>query len=125
MPGARVLAFSSSFSLGSGGRLPVASSLSPHRCCVEDIPTGLLVDMAETFFGIYIPRSGTTAHLSVQVTPSSLTAFQNWLLFPALLSNTRSSQLSKFPRGTGTKWEVAAVTSISQASSDLWKVKPD
>ena len=25
-------------SLGSGGQLPVASSLSPHRCCVADIP---------------------------------------------------------------------------------------
>ena len=25
-------------SLGSGGQLPIASSLSPHRCCVADIP---------------------------------------------------------------------------------------
>ena len=88
-------------------------------------PTGLLVDMAETFLGIYIPRSGTTPPLSVQVTQSSLTAFQNWLLSPAVLSNRRSSQLPKFPSGTGTKRQVAAMTSISQASNDLWNVKPN
>ena len=77
--------------------------------------------MAETVFGIYISRSETTAYL----TQSSLTAFQNWLLSPAVLSNRHSSQLPKFPSGTGTKRQVAAVTSISQASNDLWNVKPN
>ena len=102
---------------------PVASSLSPHRCCVGDIPTDLLVDMAETLVFTYPGvEPQHTCQFGDSVKPDS---------FPELAPvSHRPQQHLQFPAFQISQWDRHKVASCRcdehfQASSDLWNVKPD